>query len=171
MNFANLLFIVLIIVVAVLGCSSPNEQRSAKSRQPAPTDQAKLEPKQVLSIKDVIKRSPSQIEKTLGKPTGSQKLTPKPDFNYDLSLDYPWGFINFRNNTSTYIHYESPVGYDNFFPLGKEVGVDFFAVEPSSSNGFAVIYKNVQLNGIRFSEVRIVPGLEKKYQILTFKTD
>jgi hypothetical protein len=169
MNQKNLIIIGIALVVSAIGCAqSGNQSRLEGSKSPTSKDS---EPKQIIDVKQIIGNSPKQVTQILGQPQGREQLKPKPNFNYDEAFDYSWGMINFRKDRATYIHYESPTGYENFFPLGKEVGIDFFGVEPSSGNDYAFIYRNTTISGIKFSEVRILMSDGKKYRTLTFAID
>ncbi len=166
-NRLGITAILFILGGLILSCSQSRPNQNIE----LPLTTKSPEPALIIDLKQIVRKSVNHVKKSLGEPKNEDKLTPKESFNYDWSLDYSWGHINFRNDVAKYVHFESPTGYDNFFSLGKEVGVEFFGVEPSLSNGYMILYTNTDVSGTKFSEIRIVPGREKPYGILTFKID
>lgn len=168
-NVSSLSAIAILLMGLVLGCGQSQVSQNSLNveRQATPNET----PKAIFDLKAVMGKPVREVERVLGEPKNRDKLIPKPSFDYDLSIDYSWGHINFRNDKAKYVHFESPTGYDNFFPLGKEVGVNLVGVEPTFSNDYMIMYKNTSISGMKFSEVRVVPGNDKAYGILTFKLD
>jgi hypothetical protein len=174
-NLIPLFVIALIFLALVVGCKPPVVEKASKplatptaTPKPTPTPTPTPTPKK-LNLVEIIGKSQLQVNGLLGPPVSQHEMKPKPSFDYDFSMDYPWGHINFRYDIAIYVHYESPREYSGVYAIGESVGVDFTGATPTVHNSANVIYRNEVINGIKFEEVTVVRTGDGGYGILTFK--
>ena len=155
-----------------------NQTRKSPTSSPIPS-KTKQESKNrpAFDILALANKTKNEVEKILGMPVRTDKLN-ESDSSGELSWEYgdqslKWkdfrAFINFKNGKANYFHYENKEGFEDPIQLANEVELDLTLSEAAISNSALHEWNDLTLDGIRYSQIRLVKSGNGLFKIATVR--